>query len=646
LLFQTNLSQSILKPFQSWQVQGPADASFKLILPLSDQDAAEPYFNLMLVVSDADFKINDLDLSGELVAGILNYDTERGIYNSNFDVKTFSGRSRLDLFGDVLASGVLAISANVVGNLDLQEVMSWQKLPSLLLDSVQGNVAFNADFAIDAERSGVIKINADTDLFGASLALPRPFSKTTNIKRPLFLTIDLSPENVDVTLKYDQKYRSKLRFSKAGFYGGHALIDESETVPFIMTPGLSLQGQLAHVELAAWRKLFSSPDESGALQPLRLAVPDWLSYVSLIADQIRLNQDNLLHNAKLEFNRDKAASDIYLTAEEIAVKLSKDLHGPVVNFSYLSWHSETPKVEPEGDLESLEEVSAQIASSDLIRAQQIPSMTLNINELVINDKPYGDWHLMLTNLGRRLRIDPISTELEKGEFTGSLFWQDDEHSNVELTLAIEGENIDELTQKFSPEALLTSKEYKIDVSLSWLGTPFDIQRETLTGRINFAAKNGVVEKINELPSFLKALGVFNIHALARRLTLDFSDVNSDGLTYDNISTILSIQKGQLTTQEPLKVVSPTVEIELKGRADLVTETLDENLVASFPLGNALPIAGLLLGVPQVAGILYITDKLFGSQLSKVTSVEYMIKGPFTEPVITPVIHTPKSRTKK
>lgn len=645
LLSQTNLSENVLKPFQSWDVSGPADAKFELVLPLSEQDASEPYLNLSLAVTDSDLYINDLKLSGKVLSGRLNYDTKKGIFDSNFDVEAFSGRAQLDLFGDVVASGNLAISAKVAGDLDLQEVMAWQNLPTLLLDAVQGSVVFDADFLIDANQSGVIRINAETDLLGASVALPKPFSKTSNIKKPLILAIDLSPESVDVTIRYDQKYRSKLRFSNAEFYGGHALLDEPESERFIVSKGLSLQGQLAHVELAAWRKLFSSPDESGTPQSLRLFVPEWLSYVNFIADQVRLNEDNLLHNAKLEYDRREASSDLYLTAEEMGVKLSKDLRGPVVNFSYLSWHSEEPAIEPENDVEALEEVSAQIASSNIIRAEQIPSMTLNINELVINDKPYGDWNLMLTSLGKRLRIDPISTELEKGDFTGSLFWQDDEHSNVELILAIEGENIDELTRKFSPEALLTSKDYKIDVSLSWLGTPFDINRETLTGRINFIAKNGVVEKINELPSFLKALGVFNIHALARRLTLDFSDVNSDGLTYDKISTLLSIQKGQLTTLEPLRVVSPAVEIELKGQADLVTETLDEHLLASFPLGNALPIAGLLLGVPQVAGILYITDKIFGSQLAKVTSVEYTIKGPFSEPVITPVVHKPKSNSK-
>ena len=638
LLSQTSLAKSVLQPFQSWQAKGKGDAEFRLILPLTKEQDEDVYLNLALKLVDTDLVIRDLNLQGKVKAGRFNYDSIKGIYDSHFDIEAFSGRSRLALFGKPLPDGNLAISADIDGDLDLKEIMSWQKLPLLLSDSIQGHVNFDASFSLDASQAGVVSILANTDLVGASLSFPSPFSKTKNLVKPLAMSIDLVPNQVDVTIDYDQSLRTKLRFVDSEFYGGQALINDPETKNFSFSSGLVLQGQLQHVELAAWRKLFNSPSQVETPQSLRLSVPKWLSFVHLIADQVRLDEDNLLHNAKVEYDRLEAANDMLFSSEEIALKLSKDLQGPVVNFSYLSWNS---PVENNEDGEVLTEA----ANSSSIRAQQIPSMTLNIDELVINDKPYGDWRFMITNLGKRLRIDPVSTELENGDFNGSLFWQDDEHSNVELSLVIDGENMDELTRKFSPESLLTSKTYKIDVNLSWLGTPFDIKRETLTGRINFAANNGVIEKINELPSFLKALGVFNIHALARRLTLDFSDVSSEGLTYDTVSALLSIQDGQLTTLEPLRVISPAVEIELKGSADLVTETLDENLVASFPLGNTLPIAGLLLGMPQVAGLLYITDKIFGSQLAKVTSVEYMIKGSFSDPIITPVIHTPNKNVK-
>ncbi|EAQ65382.1 hypothetical protein MED121_21962 [Marinomonas sp. MED121] len=635
LLLQTNLANNVLKPFQSWQASGPATGRFKLILPLDSESKDELYLNLALVVKDAFLHIKDLDLKGEVAKGRFNYDSLKGIYDSNFGISAFSGQTTLDLVGDLQADGALGISGKLMGNLDLKEVMAWQNIPNMLTNAVQGKVDYSADFNIDPKQSGVMGITASSDLVGASLSLPPPFAKTKNLVRPIALNIDLVPEQTDISIKYDQKYRSKLGFRGSEFYGGYALIDQAELIESDINKGLSIEGQLAHIEVAAWRKLFSSEDSSS--QSLRLDIPEWLSFVRLIADEVRLNEDNLLHNAKLEYDRSKALNDMTLVADELGVQLSKDLHGPVVNFSYLSWLSPVKT--------TAEKANSMTPSEEVIRAQQVPSMTLNIDELIVNHQPYGDWHLLITNLGKKIRIDPFSTELENGDFYGSIFWQDDEHSNVELSLNVEGENIDELTKKFSSDALLTSKKYSIDVNLSWLGTPFDIQRNSLTGRIDFSSENGVIEKINELPSFLKALGIFNIHALARRLTLDFSDVSDDGLTYDKISSLLSIRDGILNTDKPLSVISPTVEIEIKGKANLITETLDEKVIASFPLGNALPIAGLLLGVPQVAGILYITDKLFGSQLSKVTSVEYLIKGPFNEPIITPVIHTPKVQPK-
>lgn len=642
LLLETDLATSALSPFRTWEAVGPAKGEFSLVLPLKKGAGKEPYFNLALNVADTRLYIGNLGLSGEISKGQLYYDSYKGIYDSSFDVNAFSGRAKVELIGELDTSNSLLVRTNIKGSLDLQEVMVWQKLPDLLTTSIQGDVDFTAAIEIDPSSAGSVKLTAETTLEGASVSLPVPFSKTAKTKKPFSLVLEILPELLDVTIQYDENYRSKLRFKEDGFYAGHALINEPDVNIFNLTQGLSLQGQLSHVELAAWRKLFNQPDKvSASPQGLRLDIPKWLSFVHLISDQVRLNEDNLLHNVKVEYDREKLANDIFLSSEEISLQLTKDLNGPVVNFSYLSWDSAAEDVEPS----YIDNGIAEKLVSDRISAEQIPSMTLNIHELVINDKPYGDWHFFIKNLGKKLRIDPISTQLNKGKFVGSLFWQDDEHSNVELQLAIEGKNIDELTRKFSPEALLTSDEYLIDVNLSWLGTPFDIQRETLSGRIDFTAKKGILEKINELPSFLKALGIFNIHALARRLTLDFSDVSSDGLTYDKVSTKLMIQDGLLMTDGPLKIVSPTVEIELQGQADLVTETLDEKLTASFPLGNALPIAGFLLGMPQVAGVLYITDKIFGDQLSKVTSVEYLIKGPFANPEITPVIHTPKKNPK-
>jgi uncharacterized protein YhdP len=84
---------------------------------------------------------------------------------------------------------------------------------------------------------------------------------------------------------------------------------------------------------------------------------------------------------------------------------------------------------------------------------------------------------------------------------------------------------------------------------------------------------------------------------------------------------------------------------VEGEANIVNETLNEKLTATFPLTGALPLAGLLWGTPQLAGLLFITDKLIGDQLSKVTSVQYKVEGSFNEPIMTPIRYNPLGKSK-
>jgi uncharacterized protein YhdP len=307
---------------------------------------------------------------------------------------------------------------------------------------------------------------------------------------------------------------------------------------------------------------------------------------------------------------------------------------PDLHFGFLSWNtSPADPSEPE-------------SKSSPISAKQIPNMTLSVDQLYFNENPYGDWQLAIFREGDVVRIDPISSKLQTGSLKGSLFWQDKgDNSSVELAMAASGADLAELTKKFSNDAFVSSKKYKFDVGLSWKGHPFYFDRESVSGRISFSAEDGNFSKVDELPAFLKALGIFNIGALSRRLLLDFSDVYEPGLTYDKFSGALSLDKGILKTTSPISIIAPSAELVVTGEANIVTETLNEKLTATFPLTGTLPLAGLLWGTPQLAGLLFITDKLIGDQLSKVTSVQYKVEGSFNDPVMTPIRYQPLEKTK-
>ena len=289
------------------------------------------------------------------------------------------------------------------------------------------------------------------------------------------------------------------------------------------------------------------------------------------------------------------------------------------------------------------QASEQAASEEEVGGIEpsiIPSIALRVDQIYIDNRPYGDWQGQVVNLGNSLRIDDISTSLPKGQFKGQIFWQGGAQPNVELTVKGQGENARELTKKFSSTPFLSSNRYQMDIALSWKDSLLKFDRKTLNGRIQFNVQDGNFNQVDQLPPFLKLLGIFNVDALAKRLTFDFSDLYESGTPFDRFSSSLFITNGVLKTAEPVRIESPSAEITLQGSADLVNETLNERLTATVPISSSLPVAGLLLATPQIAGLLYITDKLIGDQLSKVTSIQYEIEGSFSNPKVTPVPYSP------
>jgi len=320
-----------------------------------------------------------------------------------------------------------------------------------------------------------------------------------------------------------------------------------------------------------------------------------------------------------------------VSSDEVVFSFIDKNGTPDLHFDFLSWNTAPSKAIP------LERTPAEAP----ITASQVPNMTVSVDQLYIDEQPYGDWQLSISREGSRVRVDPVSTKLRKGDFKGSLVWLDaGEDSDVTLLISADGADLSELTGKFSSEAFVSSKKYKINVALDWKGHPFYFDRQSVAGRISFSAEDGNFNKVDELPAFLKFLGVFNAGALTRRLSLDFSDMYQPGLTYDDFSGELSLGNGILKTTSPISIDSPSAILSLAGKANIVEETLDETLTATFPLTGALPIAGLLWGTPQLAGLLYITDKLIGDQLSKVTSVQYKVEGSFNNPRMTPIKYKP------
>lgn len=632
----TPLADSVLQPFANWQLDGKVKGSFDVAVPF--KEGTEPKVQLDLDFKDNLLAINDIDLSTHVTNGHLSYSSEQGITNSEFDSQVLGGSSHLILSSAVASNGGLAVFGDFSGDVDVKQVAAWQKLPEAALKKVSGKAAYTGRLSVNQSQDGQVDLVIDSDLLGANINLPEPVGKNAEEAKALRIKVMQHEKDIVIDADYAALSKARILLQDNDFAGGEVILNggKDQTLNAKIPKGLVLTGDFDRFYVEDWQSAFTdlsgdvSTSSEGAEVP---EVPEWLSKVDLIVDEVIVNPSNTWHNFKVAYNSATNKS-LFVSSDEMNFSLLNKDGSPDLHFGFLSWNtSPADPSEPE-------------SKSSPISAKQIPNMTLSVDQLYFNENPYGDWQLAISREGDVVRIDPISSKLKTGSLKGSLFWQDKgDNSSVELAMAASGADLAELTKKFSNDAFVSSKKYKFDVGLSWKGHPFYFDRESVSGRISFSAEDGNFSKVDELPAFLKALGIFNIGALSRRLLLDFSDVYEPGLTYDKFSGTLSLDKGILKTTSPISIIAPSAELVVAGEANIVTETLNEKLTATFPLTGTLPLAGLLWGTPQLAGLLFITDKLIGDQLSKVTSVQYKVEGSFNDPVMTPIRYQPLEKTK-
>ena len=118
------------------------------------------------------------------------------------------------------------------------------------------------------------------------------------------------------------------------------------------------------------------------------------------------------------------------------------------------------------------------------------------------------------------------------------------------------------------------------------------------------------------------------------MSLDFSDLYSSGISFDDLTGAVRFNRGVVTFDKPVVIRGPSSTIRLNGTVDANKEELDLTMSVTLPVTSNLPVLSVLLGTaPPLAGVIYIADKLVGDQVNKLASIYYTIKGSFDEPVI-------------
>jgi uncharacterized protein (TIGR02099 family) len=236
------------------------------------------------------------------------------------------------------------------------------------------------------------------------------------------------------------------------------------------------------------------------------------------------------------------------------------------------------------------------------------------------------------------RIEKLALINDAGRIDANGAWRASGRAEqTKLDVAVDVKEAGTFLERFGYPDALRNAPTKIEGQLAWAGPPHAFDYPTLGGA--FHVHTGAGRFIKVEPGLGKLLGVLSLQALPRRVSLDFTDVFSEGFTFDSIDGDARIQNGVMSTPG-LRLSGPSAKVVIAGEADLAQETqrlsvrVQPALSGSVSTGAALlffanPVVGAAVG----AGSL-LAQKIMKDPIEQMFSYDYTVTGSWSDPVVT------------
>jgi uncharacterized protein (TIGR02099 family) len=625
---QTPLRDQVAGVFDQWQVKGEMESELYAQVPLSEGDEKKALsIRLNSQLRDVNVAMTDLDLSFNNINGMIEFDSESGLTAKALKAEAFSGSTTADISSTKIDSG-FDIRINAQGDAKTAAIKSW--LPLFLLKPISGDLNYTLNFKIRPIERGGLLLNIDSDLRGIVIDAPLPFAKQENQTLPFSMSIK-KIRDLRIGFRYGDLVNGVVALEEGDLKRGQIYLGTTQSY-LPSDDGLSITGNIPHeLDAKAWWDFWqqikpeadNSPDEdkkAAVLTHIDLSAPEvnaWQQMMgpSHITGDYKWSQWDFILDSELMKGKINLPDDISNNAIEMDLEY---IHMPVTD--------DDPNQEIKfGSVEAVDPLKD-------FDPNWIPNTNLKVAEVFLGTINYGRWDMTMRQEEGLTRINIKDSLTKNLTIKGDVDWRKDKqgHSTHLNLLRIQSDNLGDSQRAFRKVASIEAKDTKIDVDLTWRGSPAGFNYATLNGLAKVSIKKGVL--ISDNAGALKAFGVLNFNSISRRLQLDFSDLYESGVVFDILRTRMSIKDGVATFVDPLWIDGPSAKFQSSGTINFNNDQINQKLVVTFPITSSLPIVAVLAGfAPQIAGAIYVTEKLIGEELEQFTSASYTVSGTIENP---------------
>jgi uncharacterized protein (TIGR02099 family) len=507
------------------------------------------------------------------------------------------------------------IHALLHGRMDMDAYRQGATNP--FLEYLHGGSDWQAEIKLQKDVTDVL---VTSDLAGMACDLPAPFGKEADEVIPVRVELrSVMPQQEMVALQYGSLIGAKLLRRKEGadWVVKRGTVNFGGFGKWPSRDGVWITGVLPQMALGGWGVLTGSTEQ---------ALPFDLS-----------GADVLIH--KLDaYGHDM--NDLRITmlnqgGTYVAQLASNDVNGD------LSWDAKG-RGKLVAKLKNLA-LGAKVAGRKAVARHKpdviashpdFPALDISVGELTWKDKVLGSVELLAQYKAGDWLVERLLVSNPDGVLTVDGKWsaaggKARTHANMKLEINDAGN----ILARYGYPNSVRKGNGSLQAEIAWPGGPEEFSYAALDGTIKLDAARGQFLKID--PGFGKLLGILSLQALPRHITLDFSDVFSNGFAFDSINGTGQIKQGVVTTSD-FRLDGSSAKVIMQGQVDLGQETQDLRIRILPTVGNSVSLIGTL-AISPITGIgAFIINKILREPLDKLASFEYNVTGTWVDPSVVKV----------
>ena len=487
---------------------------------------------------------------------------------------------------------------------------------------LQGEAEFSSRLNLSM-RGEVSNLVVQTDLVGMSVNLPAEFGKELDAAELSEFVVKFLPEGQHIGWQYKstqgwlQTSPEEVGNPLSGEIFGAIGISSVAPVSGFEPAGLKIVGQMPRLNIADW---VSQGGEAAVVLPFDWLIED-LDVAELIIgefvfDGVNLNGSRRADELVFDLKADAIIGRIDLT----------DLELIDLDLSFLQL--------PENNQLAADGVTLVDPMSEEV-GRTLPKANVRVGSLRVADKSFGAWDFNVRPEETGVRFNIGSIDVKGVHIKDSVAFWDLDNGRSSFSGSADLDNLLTTLPAWGYVPVMETVFARLSGNISWPGSPANFNVVDGEGGVSILAKEGRFLDVAAGQGGLRLVSLLNVSALAKRISLDFSDVVDEGVSFSRMAAEIQLEDKQLSFNKNLIVKSTSSTYELGGSIDFRQGTLDNEMIVTLPVSENLPwYAAYVALANPLAGIgVAIGERILRKPIQRMSSAKFSVAGRIDDPEV-------------